>query len=212
MSLEWCRLLRRQFSTDRLPAQAMAAKLDGIWWYKSLYNYKLGLYMNAFLILFSPYPHTRYSNSATEYLRKWMNDNSRDWVRTIVPIRGLKCLNYRLTICREVYPSIFRDFRGSSLKLFQGRQSSYRWKCSILWIRIGLKDTVSALSKFSLNDQVVNLDLSWFSSRRGGVHGSDEVRELDTGWTRAGGAQWWAYDTQGRRRKLRYVHSDFKVS
>ena len=31
MSLEWCRLLRRQFSTDRLPAQAMAAKLDGIW-------------------------------------------------------------------------------------------------------------------------------------------------------------------------------------
>ena len=31
MSLEWCRLLKRQFATDRLPAQAMAAKLDGIW-------------------------------------------------------------------------------------------------------------------------------------------------------------------------------------
>ena len=42
--------------------------------------------MNAFLILFSPYPHTRYSSSATEYLRKWMNDNSRDWVRAIVPV------------------------------------------------------------------------------------------------------------------------------
>ena len=31
MSLELCRLLMRQFSTERLPAQAMPAKLDGIW-------------------------------------------------------------------------------------------------------------------------------------------------------------------------------------
>lgn len=57
MSLEWCRLLRRQFSTERLPAQAMAAKLDGI----------------------CPYPLTRYSNSATEHLRRWADENARDW-------------------------------------------------------------------------------------------------------------------------------------
>jgi len=57
ISLEWCRLLRRQFSTARFPAQAMAAKIDGI----------------------CPSPLARYSNSACQHFRRLANENSRDW-------------------------------------------------------------------------------------------------------------------------------------